>query len=74
MATDDAPNTTPQPSAPGAPQKATRRRSAQEVIQLVIHEKQLADVDVEIDFEALARLDDEAVALINETMFRIMFD
>ncbi|WP_369228410.1 hypothetical protein AB5J52_48005 (plasmid) [Streptomyces sp. R39] len=78
MATDHDPNTTPQPSAPGAPQKATRRRSAQEVIQLVIHEKQLADVDVEIDFEALARLDDmpddEAVALINETMFRIMFD
>ncbi|MGW3917810.1 hypothetical protein ACWEBX_41170 [Streptomyces sp. NPDC005070] len=54
-----------------------RRASAQEVIQLVIEQQQLPDDDFEIDFEALARLDDmpeaEAVALIDSTMARIMF-
>ncbi|MFE9881921.1 hypothetical protein [Streptomyces sp. NPDC005784] len=47
------------------------------MIQLVIEQQQLTDDDFEIDFEALARLDDmpeaEAVALIGSTMARIMF-
>ncbi|MDH6604372.1 hypothetical protein M2164_000005 [Streptomyces sp. SAI-208] len=66
-----------QPTAPGAGPTGRKRASAQEVIEFVIAEKQLADLDVEIDFEALARLDDmsddEAAALIDETMRRIMF-
>ncbi|MGW1966391.1 hypothetical protein ACWCPD_39765 [Streptomyces sp. NPDC001935] len=63
------------PAHPSAPNP--RRASAQEVIQLVIEQQQLTDDDFEIDFEALARLDDmpeaEAVALIDSTMARIMF-
>ncbi|MBK6018574.1 hypothetical protein [Streptomyces sp. MBT53] len=76
MTTDDH-NTASQPTAPGAASKARKRASAQEVIEFVIAEKRLADLDVEIDFEALARLDDmsdeEAAALIDETMTRILF-
>ncbi|SEC14600.1 hypothetical protein SAMN05216489_00002 [Streptomyces sp. 3213] len=72
MTTDDH-----HPTAPGAAPKGSKRASAQEVIQFVIAEKRLADLDVEIDFEALARLDDmpddEAAALIDETMARILF-
>ncbi|MFJ9381439.1 hypothetical protein [Streptomyces sp. NPDC101455] len=70
MTTDD------QPTAPPTASKGRKRASAQEVIQFVIAEKQLADLDVEIDFEALARLDgmadDEAATLIDETMARIL--
>ena len=75
MTTDDH-NTASQPTAPRAASKARKRASAQEVIEFVIAEKRLADLDVEIDFEALARLDDmsdeEAAALIDETMTRIL--
>ncbi|MFH8698770.1 hypothetical protein [Streptomyces chartreusis] len=64
-----------QPATPSP--KSPKRTSAQEVIQFVIEQKNLADLDVEIVFEALARLDDmsddEAAALIVETMARIMF-
>lgn len=77
MTTDDHQNTASQPTAPSAAPKGRERASAQEVIEFVIAQKQLADLDVEIDFEALARLDDmpddEAVALIDETMARILF-
>ncbi|MFD3381350.1 MULTISPECIES: hypothetical protein [unclassified Streptomyces] len=77
MTADDRPNTASPPTAPSVAPKSRERASAQEVIEFVIAEKQLADLDVEIDFEALARLDDmpddEAVALIDETMRRILF-
>ncbi|MGW3313923.1 hypothetical protein ACWDG9_46025 [Streptomyces sp. NPDC001073] len=76
MTTDDQ-NTASQPTAPPTASKGRERASAQEVIEFVIAEKRLADLDVEIDFEALARLDDmsdeEAAALIDETMARILF-
>ncbi|MCH5677940.1 hypothetical protein [Streptomyces gilvus] len=66
-----------QPTAPNTAPKGSGRARAQEVIQFVIAEKQLADLDVDIDFEALAGLDDmsddEAAALIDETMRRILF-
>ncbi|MFF5011479.1 hypothetical protein ACFY3G_53075 [Streptomyces phaeochromogenes] len=77
MTADDHQNTASQPTAPSVAPKGSERASAQEVIRFVIAEKQLADLDVEIDFEALARLDDmpddEAAALIDETMRRILF-
>lgn len=81
MTADAHHNTASQSTAPGPTAKGSARPSAQEVIQFVITEKQLADLDVEIDFEALARLDDmpddmpddEAAALIDETMARILF-
>jgi len=76
MTTDDQ-NTSSQPTAPHTASKARERASAQEVIEFVIAEKRLADLDVEIDFEALASLDDmsdeEAAALIDATMARILF-
>ncbi|MBO4258255.1 hypothetical protein [Streptomyces griseorubiginosus] len=66
-----------QPTAPNTTPRSSERASAQEVIQFVVAEKRLADLDVEIDFEALAGLDDmpddEAAALIDETMRRILF-
>lgn len=59
-----------------APRRSSRV-SAQEVIEFVVQQKEIADSDVEIDFEALARLDDmpedEAVALIETTMTRLLF-
>ncbi|MGW3654152.1 hypothetical protein [Streptomyces sp. NPDC000878] len=77
MTADDHQNTASQPTAPSVAPKARARASAQEVIEFVIAEKRIADLDVEIDFEALARLDDmpddEAAALIDETMARILF-
>ncbi|MEU9291303.1 hypothetical protein AB0D57_43470 [Streptomyces sp. NPDC048275] len=76
MTADDHQNTASQPTAPGSAPKGRERASAQEVIEFVIAEKQVADLDVEIDFEALARLDDmpddEAAALIDETLRRIL--
>ncbi|MFG3133713.1 hypothetical protein ACGFZU_39205 [Streptomyces tendae] len=77
MTADDRQSTASQPTAPSAAPKSSDRASAQEVIQFVIAEKRLADLDIEIDFEALTRLDDmpddEAAALIDETMARILF-
>ncbi|MFH8492139.1 hypothetical protein [Streptomyces longisporoflavus] len=76
MTAHDHQDTAGEPTAPGTAPKGRERASAREVIQFVIAEQQLADLDVEIDFEALARLDDmpddEAVALINETMTRLL--
>ncbi|MCW8103538.1 hypothetical protein [Streptomyces tauricus] len=77
MTTDDHRNGASRPTAPGDVSKGGSRASAQEVIQFVTAEIRIADLDVEIDFEALARLDDmpdaEAAALIDETMARILF-
>ncbi|GGX93795.1 hypothetical protein [Streptomyces fructofermentans] len=65
-----------QPTAPNIAPKIRKRASAQEVIEFVVAQQQLADLDVDIDFKALARLDDmpddEAVALIDETLGRIL--
>ncbi|MGW5739731.1 MULTISPECIES: hypothetical protein [Streptomyces] len=72
MTAHDHQTTACQPTAPDTGPRGRERVSAREVIQFALPQKRLADLDVEIDFEALAGLDDEAAKLIDETMRRLM--